>query len=368
MILNKTGYTYNDLTIIPSPLSDVGSRNDVNVYCDDAYLPIFTAPMSAVVDDRNYECFEEADIRPVIPTTVPFETRLKLFTLGKWCAFSMTEAMNLMTDKVLYYIESQNFYPGRYKICIDVANGHMSKLLDLVKELREAFASKKMRLTVMTGNIANPDVLPFYEGVIDLVRVGIGGGSGCITTTNCGVHYPMASLINECREKINTYKLSVKIIADGGIRNYSDVIKALALGADYVMIGGLFTQSLESASEEYTGHGSKMDISHSVDKFDMSSKNEEKKREFIKKYKVFHEIYGMASKRAQQERGLKQLKTSEGTSHKYQVRYTLRNWVGNFKDYLKSAMSYCNKTQLGDFIGNAELIPNSMASIHAVNK
>lgn len=368
MILNKTGYTYNDLTIVPAPVSEVVSRQDVNVYNADGFLPVFTAPMSAVIDEKNYECFEEVDIHAVLPTTVPLKTRLKLFGLGKWCAFSMTECQDIMSDSFLVFIKEQNFYPVQYKICIDVANGHMQQLFNLARNLKEFFSENKMKLTIMSGNIANPEALPFYNGLIDLARVGIGGGSGCITTSNTGVHYPLASLINDCRKIINDYGLSVKLIADGGIRNYSDAIKALALGADYVMIGGLFTQTLESASKEYTEDWTPIEINSSIKKLCMSNDNEKLKRDFIKNYKVFHEIYGMSTKRAQQERGLKHLKTSEGTSHLYPVKYTLRQWTTNFKDYLKSAMSYCNKKQLDNFIGNVTLIPNSSASINGVNK
>ena len=91
--------------------------------------------------------------------------------------------------------------------------------------------------------------------VIDFIRVGIGGGSGCITTSNVSTHYPQASLIDECYNikkqlLLETEDILPKIIADGGIRNYDHVIKALALGADYVMIGSLFAQCIESAGEK----------------------------------------------------------------------------------------------------------------------
>ena len=79
----------------------------------------------------------------------------------------------------------------------------------------------------------------------------------CITTSNVSIHYPQASLINECYKIKQKYSSDrdflPKIVADGGIRNYDHVIKALALGADYVMIGSLFAQCIESAGIKYMG-------------------------------------------------------------------------------------------------------------------
>ena len=89
----------------------------------------------------------------------------------------------------------------------------------------------------------------------------------CITSSNTSIHMPQATLIDECnKEKKNIITLRdnrdnldepkfneslfPKIVADGGIRNYSDIIKALALGADYVMVGSLFAQCIESAGEK----------------------------------------------------------------------------------------------------------------------
>lgn len=369
MILNKTGYTYQDLTIIPEKFSSVKSRKDCNVYYSDGFLPIFTAPMSAVVDDKNYDCFEEVDIRPIIPTTVNLNIRTNLFLKGKWCAFSMKEANDFIGDAFLDQVKSQTYSPSSYKICVDVANGHMFQLINLCAALKEFFKENNLRLTIMAGNIANPEVLDLYEGIIDLVRVGIGGGSGCTTTSNTGVHYPLASLINDCREYINKNNLSVKLIADGGIRNYSDVNKALALGADYVMIGGLFTQMVEAASSEYNQEETKVNFEmFQVDKYNMTSAEESKKRSLIESTLIYHEIYGMSTKRAQQERGLHCLKTSEGTSHFYPIKYTLRQWTQNMKDYLKSAMSYCNKKSIEDFIGKVTLIPNSPLVKSTINK
>lgn len=137
----------------------------------------------------------------------------------------------------------------------------------------------------------------------------------CLTSTQTGVHYPMASLIND----IYTIKKNIggecKIVADGGIRCYSDIIKALALGADYVMSGFLFSKA--ATGDEVVGS----EI----------------------------EYYGMSTKRAQKEMGNTVLKTSEGKFLSLTKEYTLSGWVENFDSYLRSAMSYCDSRTLDEF-------------------
>lgn len=375
MIVKEQKYAYKDLTIVPAQVSDVESRNEVTPYDDYGYLPIFTAPMSCVVNENNYKCFEDVGIHSILPTTVDYSVRKEHLVQGYWVAMSMAEAAlcflgDHMSDDILFC--------GRtMKLCIDVANGHMKKLLLMCKRIKNACSNLGLKIEIMTGNIANPytvlDYLINYD--IDYVRVGIGGGSGCTTTSNVGCHYPMGSLIAEsygCKNNWQTRdsKKKVKIVADGGIRNYDDVNKALALGADYVMIGGLFTEMIEAASQEYEKdqYGRYASVEIPFDKCKMYNSTEERKRLFIEQGLIYHEVYGMSTKRAQEERGLSVLKTSEGTSHYKQVKYTLKQWTDNMTSYLKSIMSYCNARKLEEFVGKPELVVNTYASINSVNK
>ena len=215
--------------------------------------------------------------------------------------------------------------------------------------------------------------------VIDYIRVGIGGGSGCITTSNVSIHYPQASLIDECYKIKKHWKnytskiICPEIIADGGIRNYDHVIKALALGADYVMIGSLFAQCIESAGEKYVA-GQKI----SFDSYDFSTLFIDSKNCWWKKSKYLKEDYfigtidvkffGMASADGQKSISGHKTKTAEGITKYFAVKYTLKGWVNNMESYLRSAMSYCNCKELNDFIGKPRLIPNSISEIQAVNK
>ena len=171
-----------------------------------------------------------------------------------WVALSLKEFENLFIDN---YQDRIGDFRTHYFVCVDIANGHMKSLYDKCVKAKN-LANNNYKLTIMTGNIANAKTYEwiyknavyeyeengykYYDCAIDYIRVGIGGGSGCITTSNVSIHYPQASLIDECKKiKESTVCKYVRkkpaIVADGGIRNYDHVIKALALGADYVMIG-----------------------------------------------------------------------------------------------------------------------------------
>lgn len=380
MIVDRLKYTYKDVFIVPEAITNIKSRKDVNPYhftdTNDFYLPIFTAPMSCLVDEKNYKCFDKNHIYSILPTTLDIDFRLDQFAVGQWTAFSINEVKN----NILYnkdYLRNLSIITV-YHICIDCANGHMQQLIDLCKELKSEFKKLKLTVEIMTGNIANPGVLEYYlKASIDYVRCGIGGGSGCTTTSNTGVHYPMASLINECRKELrilySKYGIEhkVNLIADGGIRNYDDVTKALALGADYVMMGGLLTECVEAAGSVFTYNHFEHEFSEVLSGIDFLSMTEQEKRNCIKRdgYTFFyHEVYGMSTKRAQKERGYESLKTSEGTQHFMKIQYTLKQWSENMDSYLRSAMSYTDCNNLQEFTSGDVNLVVSTTTQNTVNK
>lgn len=364
MILDKIGYSYNDVTIVPKEISNINSRSEINPFMQDDMLPIFTAPMASVVDDDNYRLFIDNKVTPVIPRNIDVDTRKKLLFEGVWVAVSLQEFRELFID----VDDFDELRHNKFNVCIDVANGHMKQIYDMSREAKHLSFRHHYSVTIMVGNIANPSTYDYIcneltnagECVVDYVRCGIGSGSGCLTTSNTSIHYPMATLIDEIyRHKLKNAN-TPKIIADGGIRNYSDVIKALALGADYVMIGSLFASCIESCGEKYLvcDDGGRMHVGTRESANDL----------FVNGDDLVTEFYGMASARGQIAMSGKKTKTSEGLTKYIPVKTTLQKWSTNMRDYLRSAMSYCDSFSLKQFRGNVDCIINSVNEINAVNK
>lgn len=165
----------------------------------------------------------------------------------------------------------------------------------------------------------------------------------CSTTVHTGVGYPMASLIRECYKEKTKNKLTAKIVADGGMKTYSDIIKALGLGADYVMIGSIFNKAIESCGDNFLW--GKIKVNEKVAKMAYGFN--------IPVYKKFR---GMSTKEVQKKWGKKDLTSSEGVVRLRKVEYSISKWVENFEDYLRSAMSYTDSKNLTDFIGKVKFI------------
>jgi len=145
-------------------------------------------------------------------------------------------------------------------IVVDTAHGHSTRVIEVIKDIK-----KNYDVELVGGNVAT------FEGAeslmkagVDAVKVGIGPGSICTTRIVAGIGVPQITAIQECKRAARKY--NIPIIADGGIKYSGDIVKALAVGADSVMIGSLFAGTEESPGDvvlykgrsykEYRGMGS----------------------------------------------------------------------------------------------------------------
>ena len=373
---DKIYYTYSDITILPTIVSGIEHRDQCIPLDENGMLPLFTAPMDTVVNEKNFELFTNEMIYAILPRTVDISTRVNFSTKSRWAAYSLKEFEEIFCNEKNKLSEENKIYT-----LIDVANGHMKKIFTLVRAAKNIYGDN---IVIMVGNIANPETYRYYAEVgVDYIRCGIGGGQGCLSTSNLGIHMPMASLIDEVA-KVKNSLLSLgyegklpKIIADGGIRNYSDIIKALALGADYVMIGSVFSRMLESAAEKTAYSKEWLELQNDtgtelcdLDKIHGTSGNwfGVIGKESVFLGEIYATFYGMASREGQIALNGSKTKTSEGIKKTLSVDYTMHTWCENFSDYLRSAMSYVGSYTLDEFRNMAVTIVNSNNAVIAVNK
>jgi GMP reductase len=202
-------------------------------------------------------------------------------------------------------------------ICIDVANGYMTKFIERCREIRDKYPLK----ILIAGNVCTQQgVLELVvEGKVDIVKVGIGSGSCCTTRKQTGIGMPQMSAVVECAD--TAHGLDAHIISDGGLQVVGDFAKAYGAGADFVMSGSMFAGNTESGGELIEESG--------------------------KKYKVF---YGMSSSTAMNKYsgGVAHYRSSEGKTVKIEYRGDVRNTILDIQGGIRSTMTYIGAKKIKD--------------------
>lgn len=135
-------------------------------------------------------------------------------------------------------------------LILDTAHGHHESVLQMAKKVKKLYP----HVDLMAGNIATADAAEALIKVgVDAVKVGIGAGSICTTRIVTGVGSPQATAVKEVFEV--TKKAGIPLVADGGIKNSGDIVKALALGASTVMLGSMFAGTDEAPGEVFVHNG-----------------------------------------------------------------------------------------------------------------
>ncbi len=139
---------------------------------------------------------------------------------------------------------------GTDLIVIDTAHGYSEKVLNTLTKIKKITKN----IPVCVGNIATGDAAKkLYDSGADIIKVGIGPGSICTTRMVAGIGVPQISAIIEVKKALN--KKKVKIISDGGIKFSGDIAKALAAGADAIMMGSIFAGTEESPGKKFKKNG-----------------------------------------------------------------------------------------------------------------
>lgn len=252
---------YDDVLLLPR-YSDIPSRNDPSIRLNvrlakDAELatPIISAPMDTVTG---------ADMAIALGSIGGLGILHRFYpSKDAWLQDirRVVEKFNAVAFAIGAASEDADLVGEVLKItpnvlvCVDVAHGHTALAARQVKTISHNYPDAH----IMAGSIATPDAVEtLIAAGASSLRCGVGGGSMCRTREITGHGVPNLTMIMQCRTRINAMRSNVTLIADGGIRHSGDIVKALAAGADAVMLGGLLAGTTETPTAPFTGEDGKL--------------------------------------------------------------------------------------------------------------
>ncbi len=223
--------TFDDVLLIPS-YNHFESRKIVNTSISDRSeklqldVPLMTSNMDTVTESSMAQYISKKGGIGVLHRFLDIERNVEEYKKSPTKTFVSVGC----GESDLARIEALRDAGAGY-FCIDVAHGHAKYVGKTLKKLREMLGKEAC---IMAGNVATYAGADYLASCgADIVKVGIGGGSVCSTRIKTGFGVPNLTAIKDCA------RIDRSIVADGGIRNPGDVVKALAFGADFFMIGGM---------------------------------------------------------------------------------------------------------------------------------
>ena len=383
---NEMKLSFDDIARVPKELSTVSSRGLVNSKYKNGQSPFFVSPMDTIIDINNFKLFLNEGLNVVLPRglwkqfmekhsldhfkkNIESEQLFFSFSLNEIIEFtnSINKINDYEVDSAISFIKTGLDALNRFTIHIDVANGHMDHVYNLSKILKQRYKDK---LVLMIGNIANPKTVKLFADIgVDYLKMGIGTGSACRTSSKTAIHYPPASLLlDSLPYTASNNKKSIKLIADGGIKNFAHVNLALSCGADFVMMGGMFAKTFEACSDKHLTKYTFNEVNNTY-----LSENIKSSLNYIKDTADFKHLYnlyrGMSTKQVQVAQSKNKIRPSEGLTKYVSIEYFLEDLVKEMDFSLRSAMSYAGTDKLEDFIteGYHNLIRISSNAKNAIN-
>ena len=242
---NTKSINFSDVNLLSEKLSIVDSRTQVKFNTN----RLIVAPMAAIQNSGFNISAVTAGLSLPIHRFCTVEEQHKLLKeaiatkaiLGSQSLLWLSVGLNDWDKRIgpVYQMMAE----AGVGVLFDVANGYAKNLEKAVKAYKEKYELPNL----MTGNVHTWAGFQFLENLgSDFVRVGVGGGLGCLTSDVTGVARGQISCIEDVADQLHLSNL----ISDGGIRSPADVAKAFGAGADYVMIGGFFSKASESEAQK----------------------------------------------------------------------------------------------------------------------
>jgi len=330
----RVGLTFDDVLLVPRR-STIRSRQHVSLRTRvsrtvELDIPIVAANMDTVCEAEMAIALAELGGLGMIHRFLPIAEHADQVRRVKDAGEGFLCGAAIGTDHDMERRARALVAAGVDVLVMDIAHGHADHAVDGVKHLKDLFPDTDL----MAGNVATAEgAIDLADAGADAVKVGVGPGGVCTTRLVAGVGVPQLTAVDD----VARAGIGVPIIADGGIRTSGDIAKALAVGADTVMIGSLLAGTKESPGDvEQTSRG------------------------LVKRYR------GMASREAVERRAARhgeeldeeyfEQRAAEGVEGTVPYRGSVAKVIGSLMGGVRSSMSYLDATDLASFRANAAFI------------
>jgi IMP dehydrogenase len=330
----RTGLTYDDVLLVPRR-STVRSRQDVDLSTRASSnlplrMPVIAANMDTVCESEMAIALARIGGLGIIHRFLPVLQHAHEVERVKAAGADFPVGAAVGTDHDMADRAKATAKAGADVLVLDIAHGHSDHAIDAIARLKSDFPE----VDVIAGNVATAEgAADLVAAGADAVKVGVGPGGVCTTRLVAGVGVPQLTAVDD----VVGADLGVPVIADGGVRSSGDIAKALAAGADTVMIGSMFAGTKESPGDlEQSSHG------------------------------LVKRVRGMASREAVEQRAERhgaelddeyfEHRAPEGVEGTVPYKGEVTKMVHQLIAGVKSSMSYADATDLVTFRANARWI------------
>ena len=337
----KEALTFDDVLLLPRYSNILPSDTEISINFTNKIklkVPFFSSAMDTVTESRMAIAIAKAGGMGIIHRNLKIKKQCQ--EVGKVKKFNLKVGAAIGTNLDDLTRAKSLVDNGVDLIVIDTAHGHSQKVLKTLSIIKKKFT----KIPICVGNIATGEAaIKLYNSGADIIKVGIGPGSICTTRMVAGIGVPQITAIMEVSKALKGKK--TKIISDGGIKFSGDIAKALAAGADAIMMGSIFAGTTESP-------GKKFKI----------------KNKFYKRYRGMGSIGAMSSGSSnryfQKNYEDKSKFVPEGVDGRVEYKGDVSKIIYQLKGGLKSSMGYIGAKKLVDIKKNAKFIKITKAGFY----
>ena len=337
----KESLTFDDVLLIPKYSDILPSETDISVNLTKKIslkVPFLSSAMDTVTESQMAIAIAREGGVGIIHRNLDIQNQTKELIKVKKRKLFVGAAVGTSREDIER--AKSLIDNGCDLLVLDTAHGHSQKVLVTLSRLKKI----KSSIPICVGNIATGEAAKkLYNEGADIIKVGIGPGSICTTRMVAGIGVPQISAIMDVKQSIK--KKNIKIISDGGIKFSGDIAKALAAGADAIMMGSIFAGTDESPGKKFKING-----------------------KFYKNYRGMGSIGAMSSGSAnryfQKNFKNKSKFVPEGVEGRVEYKGNVSKIIYQLKGGLRSSMGYIGARNLSQIKKNAEFIKITKAGFY----